>query len=89
MIKILKDDFHFDFLGKRRFALIGSSVVIFAGLVALIALGGLNYGIDFSGGTIVQVQLRESHGIGEIRDVLASGRIGAFSLQAFGDESEN
>ncbi len=89
MRKILKDDFHFDFLGKRRLSLGGSAAVIVAGLVAVIALGGLNYGIDFSGGTIVQVQLRESHEIGEIREVLSSGDIGAFSLQAFGDESEN
>jgi len=41
---------NFDFMGKRRLAYIGSSIFIVIGIIVLLAQGGLNYGVDFTGG---------------------------------------
>lgn len=88
-MRILKDDLHIDFLAVRYWAFGISSVLILAGLGAFILRGGLNFGIDFNGGTVVQVQFEDTHDIGNIRSALVDGRIGSFSLQAFGAADEN
>lgn len=41
---------NFDFLSKRRFAYIGSSIFITVGLILIFMQGGLNFGVDFTGG---------------------------------------
>ncbi len=46
----LLSNMNFDFLGKRRFAYIGSLTFISAGLIVLFFQGGLNLGVDFTGG---------------------------------------
>ncbi|MBN2707375.1 MAG: protein translocase subunit SecF, partial [Deltaproteobacteria bacterium] len=48
------DKLNFDFVGKRRLFMILSVAVIIIGLASLLFRGGLNYGIDFAGGTMVQ-----------------------------------
>ena len=88
-MRIFKEDLHIDFLSKRYWAFALSGVLLTAGVIALFAQGGLNYGIDFSGGTIVQVQFEEQHEIARIRQTLAAGKIGSFSLQSFGAEENN
>ncbi len=88
-MRIIRDDLNIDFLGKRNFAFALSGVLILAGVAAFFVRDGLNYGIDFNGGTIVQIQFEDAHDIGEIRTTLASGLPGSFSLQAFGDAEDN
>lgn len=88
-MRIIKDDLNIDFLARRKIAAALSTLVMLAGLVGWFVLGGLNYGIDFRGGTLVQIRFSETHEIGEIRDTLARSGIGTFALQAFGDQAEN
>ena len=55
-MELVKPDVNIDFIGKRRYAAVVSVVLILVGLVALIVRGGPNYGVDFAGGTVVQVR---------------------------------
>ena len=88
-MRLLKEDLNIDFLAWRYWAFGLSGLLLAAGLVAFFVRGGLNYGIDFSGGTIVQVQFEEQQEIGTIRQTLAAGNIGTFALQTFGGLENN
>lgn len=85
-MRILKEDLNLDFLSRRVWAFGLSCVLLAVGLAVFFMRGGLNYGIDFSGGTIVQVQFESKQDIGAIRGVLADGKFGSFALQTFGEE---
>ncbi|MEE0510691.1 MAG: protein translocase subunit SecF [Peptococcaceae bacterium] len=62
---------NFDFIGKRKFAYALSCIIIIAGIVSLF-VQGLNFGIDFTGGTVFQIQFKDSKEIGDLRDELGS-----------------
>jgi len=72
-----------DFLGKRRFALVISSAMIIAGIVSLF-VQGLNFGVDFTGGTLVEVSYHESVDISKVRRDLGDGGIKDAQVQYFG-----
>ncbi len=88
-MRIIKEETHFNFLAKGPICLSLSGLLMLAGIVAYFTMGGLNYGIDFRGGTLVQVQFKEATDIKAIRQALSDGDIGSFSLQAFGEEGAN
>ncbi len=86
-MQIIKHDINIDFVGKRKLALIISGVVILLGLVSLVINGGPNYGIDFVGGTLVQVKFSENTDAAEIKDGLADLELGSVVVQHFGDDA--
>lgn len=86
-MEILKKVTSFDFLGWRNVALIGSGTLIIVGLLSL-SIRGLNFGIDFTGGTIVEVGYDESVDIGDVRALLAENGYGDSQVQYFGSSSE-
>jgi len=86
-MQIIKHDTNIDFVGKRKLALILSAVVILLGLVSLVVNGGPNYGIDFVGGTLVQVKFAENTDAAKIKDSLASMDLGSLVVQSFGDDT--
>ena len=59
----------FNFMGKSKIAMVFSIILVLASY-ALLATKGLNYGIDFSGGTLVQVKYNQAAPIDKIRDVV-------------------
>ena len=75
-----------DFVGKRRFFMMISAIVILVGIAALLVRGGLNYGIDFAGGTMVQVRFAKDLNSDQIREALAEIDMGEASIQQFEDE---
>ncbi len=85
-MQIIKHDINIDFAGKRKLALVLSAVVILLGLVSLVVKGGPNYGIDFVGGTLVQVKFAENTDAAKIKDSLASMDLGSVVVQRFGDD---
>jgi len=85
-MQIIKHDINIDFVGKRKLALILSGVVILIGLASLVMKGGPNYGIDFVGGTLVQVKFAEATDAAKIKDGLASLSLGSVVVQRFGDD---
>lgn len=58
-----------DFIGKRKFAYILSCLIIVAGIVSM-CFQGLNFGIDFTGGTVMQVEFEKSVDIADLRNDL-------------------
>lgn len=86
-MRIFKTDSTFNFMGRARIPLAASLLVILAGFGAYFAMGGLNYGIDFTGGTLVQARLEGAGDITAIRQAVADADIGSFALQTLGDET--
>jgi preprotein translocase SecF subunit len=58
-----------NFIGNRRKAYLLSSLLVIAGLVSLVFYG-LNLGIDFTGGTVLHLNLGEEFSMGEVQSVL-------------------
>jgi preprotein translocase subunit SecF len=85
-MQIIKHDINIDFVGKRKLAMILSGVLILIGLASIVANGGPKYGIDFVGGTLVQVKFAESTDSAKIKDSLASLDLGSVVVQSFGDD---
>lgn len=86
-MRLLKDKTNIDFMGRRRLALGLSSVLIIAALVALPTLG-LNFGLDFTGGTEVEVRFESAPDIAEVRDSLAGAGMPDAVVQTFGSARE-
>ena len=56
-MQFIKPGINIDFIGKRKIAFVFSAAMIVATVVLLIWRGGPNYGVDFSGGVLIQVKL--------------------------------
>jgi preprotein translocase subunit SecF len=69
MIELFRD-IKVDWLGKRKIFLAISGAVMLLGLVSLVAKRSFNYGVDFKGGTIVQVRFKQKPDIEKIRQLL-------------------
>ena len=82
--KIIPVDSDYKFLNFRKHFYIASAIAIALSLIILL-FKGLNLGIDFKGGTLIEVSTNESS-IGELRDILAPN-FNEVSLQEFGDEN--
>jgi preprotein translocase subunit SecF len=85
-VQIIRPDTTFNFVGKNRIAVYVSLIVLGAGIISLVAQGGPRYGIDFAGGTLIQVQFMEQTGVADIRGALQGLPLGTFNVQQFGDE---
>lgn len=86
-MELIKPDINLDFVGKRRMAVIFSAVLILIGMVSLIAKGGPNYGIDFAGGSLVQVKFVEATTAKDIKAALKDLDLRGLTVQQFGDEA--
>jgi preprotein translocase subunit SecF len=84
-MQLIKPDVNLDFVGKRNLALIISVTLILIGLASLIVKGGPNYGIDFAGGTLVQVQFSQPTDATAIKKSLDTLELGSAVVQRFGD----
>jgi len=69
MIELFRD-IKVDWLGKRKIFLAISGAVMLLGLVSLVSKRSFNYGVDFKGGTIVQVRFKQKPDIEKIRQLL-------------------
>ncbi|MCG5499808.1 protein translocase subunit SecF [Ectothiorhodospira lacustris] len=72
-----------DFLGQRRIALVVSLVLIIGSLL-LLGFRGLNFGIDFTGGTLIEVGYPEVVELEQVRSQLETGGFGRATVQYFG-----
>ncbi len=88
-MQIIRPDVNLDFVGKRRSALVLSSIVIAIGIVSLIIKGGPNYGIDFAGGTLVQIKFNRPTSAVDIKKGLREIQLEDSLVQQFGEEGTN
>ena len=78
----------YDFLSVRRRAYAVSVVLIVLGIGSLILRGGPRYGVDFTGGTLIQVEFFEPTSVSDLRGVLASAGMENAQIQQLGDSNE-
>ena len=86
MLRLFKDA-NYDFIRVRRWAYGLSALLIVPGLLWLLIVG-LNYSIEFTGGTLIQIQTKAAVGTGAIRTALISGGVVGAEVQTFGSETE-
>ncbi len=83
-IRIIPDDTEFDFMRFRRISFPISAMLSIAAIV-LYFFHGLNFGIDFIGGTLIEVQTKNGPAnLSEMRSTIGGLKLGDFQLQQFG-----
>ena len=78
---------NYNFIGRRRLAYVLSAILMVLGLGTL-AVRGLRYDIDFTGGTLVQVRFEQPPTVAAIRAGLTRIQLGESVIQQFGDDRE-
>ena len=81
-MKFLDSKTQIDFMSQRKIALIFSSILIVASIVSL-STRGLNFGLDFTGGTLIEVSYPSAPDTNDVRENLASAGFDSV-VQTFG-----
>src|SRR6266853_4254213 len=79
---------HYDFVGKRKWFYVASAGFMLLSLATILYHGGLNYGIDFTGGALVQVRYDKPASVDLVRKGLDEIKLGTAVIQQFGDAQE-
>jgi preprotein translocase subunit SecF len=87
-LQLIKPDINIDFVGKRYFFVTLSTAINLAAILLLIFVG-LNYGVDFAGGSVVQLKFDHSTSGERIRQALGSLDLGEITVQDFGAVAQN
>lgn len=83
-MELIKAKTQIDFMGKFKMAMIISAALILGGIASIAIHGGLKYGIDFEGGTLVQLKFTEAPAIDTIRSSLKDIGFADSTIQEFG-----
>ncbi len=88
-MEFIKAGININFIGKRNIAFTLSAMMIIATIFLLILRGGPNFGVDFSGGVLIQVKLDQNRMPSEIRSALAPVQLEDSIIQEFGEEGQH
>ena len=83
-MEFIKPGINIDFVGKRKIFISISLLIIAIGIISLIVKGGPKYGVDFAGGTIVQIKFNKNIEISQLRKVMSKD----VSIQSFGETGD-
>jgi len=86
-LKMVPEGTNIKFLKWKKVAL-AFSIVMMLGSIGLFAAVGLNIGIDFAGGTMIQVKTEAPADVGQFREIITGLDLGDFSIQEFGSNQE-
>lgn len=86
-IRFVPNKTNLRFIHYRGAALIFSALLII-GSFALVATKGLNLGIDFTGGVLIELRTEEPADLSQMRSLLSDAKFGEVSLQNFGDTND-
>ena len=84
MIEFFKEP-NIDWMGKAKYFYALSGILLLAGWISIFAKGGLYYGIDFKGGTNVDVRFAQPQNIDHIRSALTAQGLGNNEIQSVSD----
>ena len=87
-MEFIKAGININFIGRRNIAFTLSSMMIIATIFLLIWRGGPNFGVDFSGGVLIQVKLDQNRTPSEIKSALAPVQLEDSIIQEFGEEGQ-
>ena len=79
---------NYDIISKRKFGMILSGILILIGLFSIVLHNGLRLGIDFQGGTLMQLQFEERVEIADLRSAMEQVGFGSAEIQRFGTPEE-
>jgi preprotein translocase subunit SecF len=88
-MQIIRPNTNFDFVGKAKYAYMFSAALIAATIVSLVWHGGPRYGIDFSGGTMLQIKFASTVQVPAVKEGLAAVDLGNSTVQNFGQSTAN
>ncbi len=86
-MQIIQKTSHLDFMGARKLALVISALAIIVAVGSFITRG-LNFGIDFTGGVLLEVGYEQTADLTAIRNTLAGAGFGDATVQNFGSSQE-
>ncbi|NDY96147.1 protein translocase subunit SecF [Wenzhouxiangella limi] len=84
---IIKTDTHINFMGQRKLALVISAIILAIGIASLF-VRGVNFGLDFTGGTLIEVTYPAAPDLTELRDTLTGAGFDDFTVQTFGTATD-
>lgn len=87
-MELIKPNTNIDFIGKRHICITLSMLAILATVVLFFVKSGFNYGIDFVGGTLVQLKFQKEISIESVRDGLHKMNMGDSDIQHFGSRKD-
>ena len=76
-----------DFVGKRKYAMLFSAILLIVSITS-IGFQGLKFGIDFTGGTLIELGYEKTADLEDIRSKLASANFNGANVQYFGSDTE-
>ena len=85
-MEIFNPNSNYDFLGPRRIT-VGISILLVIAAIATLAVKGLNYGLDFTGGTLIVAQYEQAPDLAQVRDNLTAGGFPNAVVQELGKGS--
>lgn len=88
-MQIIKSDINIDFISKQKMGLAFSLILIFLSIGSLIVHKGPNYGIDFVGGTLIQIKFSQQIPVEKIRSGLSNIGFKDASVQNFGQDQDH
>jgi preprotein translocase subunit SecF len=80
---------HINFVDKRKIAFLLSLTAVIIGIGSLIVQGGPKYGVDFTGGTSIQLKFEKSITAGELRSALGTVGLADAEIKRIGLETDN
>lgn len=80
---------NFRMMWRAKYLFLGVSILVMLIAIGGIAIRGFNYGIDFAGGTSVQLKFREAPRVEDLRGALEQGELGDISIQRIGRPEDN
>ncbi|MDA3058035.1 protein translocase subunit SecF [Campylobacter sp. VBCF_05 NA6] len=86
-MQVFDSDKIYDFMKFRHIAFVISAILII-GSIGLFLIKGFNYGIDFSGGTLIQVKYDQKAPLDEIRTRFEAANLGNINVTEFGSDEE-
>jgi preprotein translocase subunit SecF len=83
-MEFIKPGLNIDFVGKMKYAIIFSVILTIISIGSVIVHKGLNLGIDFAGGSIIQIKVQKNISADQIRTALKSTKLENSVIQQFG-----
>jgi len=88
-MELIKPGIRINFVGFRRYGFFISGILLLISIVSLVLHGGPNLGVDFKGGTLIQVKVPAQVAVSELREGLEAMGVPGAEVQRFGEPGEN